>query len=132
MEEIKDLVNLLSYPQWSFSLSLVVFGVMLWSKRLWTKSGGLLMLAVGTFFFCMSLLDPNFRLIVTKPDNVPIVMLVVLIGFFLWLSMYKAIRNDELLEGGEPTFEKSEAEDRIFTWPDLVFVEFISMVILTV
>ncbi len=132
MEEIKGLVNLLSYPQWSFSLSLVVFGVMLWSKRLWTKTGGLLMLLVGTFFFCVSLLDPNFRLIVSKPDNVPIVIMVVLIGFFLWLAMYKAVRNDELLEGGAPTFEKSEAEDRIFTWPDLVFVEFISMVILSV
>ena len=33
---------------------------------------------------------------------------------------------------GEPTFEKSEAEDKIFTWPDLVFSEFICMVLLTV
>ena len=46
--------------------------------------------------------------------------------------MYKAIRNDQLIEQGEPTFEKSEVEDKIFTWPDLVFSEFICMVILTV
>ena len=30
------------------------------------------------------------------------------------------------------TFEKSEAQDKIFTWPDLVFSELICMVILTV
>ena len=132
MEAIRDLINFFSYPQWSFTLSLVVFGVMLWSRKLWTKKGGLLMLVVVTAFFCVSLLDPNFRLVVAKPDNVPIVMMVFIVGYFLWLALYKGFRNDELTEGGEPTFEKSEAEDKIFTWPDLVFSEFICMVILTV
>ncbi len=131
MEAIRDLINLLSYPQWSFTLSLVVFWLMFRSKKLWTKTGGVLMLAGATAFFCASLLDDNFRLIVSKPDNVPIVMMVFVIGYFLWLAMYKAVRNDMLTEAGEPTFEKSEAEDRIFVWPDLVFIELICMVILT-
>ncbi|TNF77814.1 MAG: hypothetical protein EP299_04230, partial [Acidobacteria bacterium] len=132
MEAIRDLINFFSYPQWSFTLSLVVFAVMLWSRKLWTIKGGLLMLVVGVAFFCLSLLDPNFRQVVAKPDNVPIVMMVFIVGYFLWLSLYKAFRNDELTEAGEPTFEKSEVEDKIFTWPDLVFSEFICMVILTV
>ena len=132
MEAIRDLINFFSYPQWSFTLSLVVFGVMLWSRKLWTKKGGLLMLVVVTALFCVSLLDPNFRQVVAKPDNVPIVMMVFIVGYFLWLSLYKGFRNDELTAAGEPTFEKSEAEDKIFTWPDLVFSEFICMVILTV
>ena len=132
MESLKNLINFLSYPQWSFTLSLVIFVWLVWSKRLWTKVGGLTLLAVGTGFFLFSILDPNFRVIVTKPDNVPIVMMVFLVGFFLWLAMYKAVRNDQLIENGEPTFEKSEVEDKIFTWPDLVFSEFICMVILTV
>jgi len=132
MEALKSLVNSLSYPLWSFTVSLVIFAWLVWSKRLWTKLGGLVMLAVGTAFFLVSVLDPNFRVIVTKPDNVPIVMMVFLVGYFVWLSMYKAIRNDDLLARGEPTFEKSEVEDKIFTWPDLVFSEFICMVILTV
>ena len=46
--------------------------------------------------------------------------------------MHKALENDQLAEAGEPTFEKTESEDRIFTWPDLVFSEFICMVLLTV
>ena len=132
MEAIKDLINYLSYPKWSFTLSLVVFFVLLRSKRLWTRSGGLMMLLASIVAFCLSLLDPNFRSVVAKPDNVPIVMMVFLVGFFLWLAMYKAVRNDELMARGEPTFEKSEVEDKIFTWPDLVFIEFICMILLTV
>ena len=59
-------------------------------------------------------------------------MMIYLCGFFVWLAMHKAQTNDDLMARGEPTFEKSEAEDKIFTWPDLVFSEFICMVILTV
>ena len=132
MDAIKGLINYLSYPQWSFTLSLVWFAAIFSSKRIWSKAGGWLMLAAGTAFFCVSLLDYNFRKIVTKPDNVPIVMMVFLVGYFTWLAMSKALANDRRLEAGEPTFEKSEVEDKVFTWPDLVFSEFICMVVLTV
>src|SRR5262249_6364647 len=43
----------------------------------------------------LSMTDPNFAAIVTKPDNVPIVGLVFLLGFFTWLATYKAVENDE-------------------------------------
>jgi len=132
MEALKSFINILSYPQWSFTLSVVLFTAVLWSKKLWTKAGGWLMFVGITVFFLLSMLDPNFRVVVAKPDNVPIVMMIYLVTYFWWLSMYKAHRNDELIERGEPTFEKSESEDRIFTWPDLVFSEFICMVVLTV
>ena len=132
MELIKGVVNFLSYPQWSFTLSLVGFLLMLRSRSLWSKRGGLILLAAGVLFFALSVLDPNFRSIVTKPDNVPIVMMVFLAGFFLWFAMHKAVSNDERVAHGEPLFEKTEVEDRIFTWPDLVFSEFICMVVLTV
>src|SRR5215203_5421159 len=132
METIKGIVNFLSYPQWSFTLTLVAFALMLRSKRLWSKTGGLAMLAIGTLLFILALLDPNFRSIVAKPDNVPIVMMVFLVGFFTWFAMSKATANDDRVAHGEPLFEKTEVEDRIFTWPDLVFSEFICMVLLTV
>jgi hypothetical protein len=132
MDFIKQAINVLAYPYWSFTLSIVAFFLMLRSKRLWTKTGGLVLLAVGTLFFILSLFDPNFRSIVAKPDNVPIVMMVFLAGFFLWFAMYKAVENDNRVAKGEPLFEKTEVEDRIFTWPDLVFSEFICMVVLTV
>lgn len=132
MEPIKEAINFLSYPQWSFTLSLVVFALMFRSRLLWTKAGGWAMLLVGTLFFAASMLDENFRAVVAKPDNVPIVSMVFLVGFFLWLSMYKGLANDEMSERGEPTFEKTEAGDKVFTWPDLVFSEFIAMVVLTI
>src|SRR5207253_2176589 len=43
----------------------------------------LALLAMG---FAMT--NPNFAAIVTKPDNVPIVGLVFLLGFFTWLAAY--------------------------------------------
>ena len=132
MEAFKNIVNGLSYPQWSFTLSLLVFVWLLWSRRLWTRTGGLLMLLAGVAFFSWSLLDRNFRSIVGQPDNLPIVMMMFLVVFFLWLSMSRARRNDAAKERGEPTFEEREANDLVFTWPDLVFIELICMVLLTV
>jgi len=132
MEFVKHFINVLAYPYWSFSLTLILFYFMLKKKGLWSKKGGLAMLIIGVLFFLLALLDPNFYQIVAKPDNVPIVMMVFLVGFFVWFAMTKAVRNDQQLAVGAPTFESSEVEDRIFTWPDLVFSEFICMVILTV
>jgi hypothetical protein len=132
MNVLADFVNWLSTPQYSFTLSLVLFWLAMRSKRLWSKAGGVAMLVVGVVYFVVSLVNEDFRLIVTKADNVPIVMMVFLVGYFLWLAMNKAHANDELTEMGEPTFEKSESQTRIFTWPDLVFSEFIVMIVLTV
>ena len=132
MQFLADFVNFLSAPQYSFTLSIILFLLAMRSRRLWTKAGGVTLLAIGVGYFLLSLINPDFRLIVTKEDNVPIVMMVFLVGYFYWLSMSKAIENDKLTAAGEPTFEKTESEDRIFTWPDLVFSEFICMVLLTV
>ena len=46
--------------------------------------GALGLLAV---FFIFGTFDPNFRLVVTKPDNVPIVGLIFLLVFFVWYSL---------------------------------------------
>ncbi len=132
MDWIKGAINYLSYPQWSFTISIVAFLLALKSKFLWTKKGGWTLLIGGGVLYALSFLDPNFFAVVAKADNVPITMMIFLVGFFMWYAMYKAQRNDELIARGEPTFEKSEVEDKIFTWPDLVFSEFICMVLLTV
>ncbi|HEX9880796.1 MAG TPA: hypothetical protein VGB25_11420 [Candidatus Binatia bacterium] len=43
----------------------------------------------------------NFLQIVTKPDNIPIVGLLILVVFFTWLGLKQAFRNDKLIEEGK-------------------------------
>jgi hypothetical protein len=38
--------------------------------------------------------------ILVKPDNIPIVFMMVLVLFFTWLGFKQALRNDHLIEQG--------------------------------
>jgi hypothetical protein len=38
--------------------------------------------------------------IVTKPDNIPIVGMLLLVLFFTWIGLKQAFRNDKLIEQG--------------------------------
>jgi hypothetical protein len=78
----------------------------------------------------MSMTDPNFAAIVTKADNVPIVGLIFLLGFFTWLATYQAVQNDERAKQGLEPLEKLDSE-KVLVWPDLVYTELICMVALT-
>ena len=78
----------------------------------------------------LSITDPNFAAIVTKPDNVPIVGLVFLLGFFTWLATAKAVENDDRAKQGLPPMEKLDNE-KVLVWPDLVYTELICMIALT-
>jgi len=42
----------------------------------------------------------NFLLILTKPDNIPIVMMMGAVGYFTWLSLREAFKNDRLIKEG--------------------------------
>jgi hypothetical protein len=42
----------------------------------------------------------QFLEVLTKPDNVPIAGLLVLVLFFTWVSLKQALRNDRLQEQG--------------------------------
>jgi hypothetical protein len=99
-------------------------------KAFWKPRVAATLGVLGALFVAVSLLDPNFALIVKKPDNIPIVAMLFLVGYFLWLSMYQAHRNDERLARGEKPNEASNGEaDRTWVWPDLVYTELICMVI---
>ena len=78
----------------------------------------------------MSMVDQEFAAIVGKPDNVPIVMMVFLLGFFTWLATYRAVQNDKRIEAGEPPLEALDKE-KVLVWPDLVYTEMICMIVLT-
>ena len=40
----------------------------------------------------------NFLEILTKPDNIPIVGMLILVIFFTWLGLREALKNDRLIE----------------------------------
>jgi hypothetical protein len=82
-------------------------------------------------FFGLSMTDFDFRDIVTKPDNVPIVGLLILVGYFFWYALRRAVINDARIAQGLPSLEALEP-DKTLTWPDLVYTELICMVILTI
>src|SRR5207248_2748309 len=86
---------------------------------------------LGLLFFGLSMTDFDFRDIVTKPDNVPIVGLIVLVGFFTWVALRRAVINDARTAEGLPNLEELEPE-KTLTWPDLVYTELIAMVAQTI
>jgi hypothetical protein len=82
-------------------------------------------------YFGLSITDYDFRDIVTKPDNIPIVGLLILVGCFFWFALRRAVINDARIEQGLPPLEALEPE-KTLTWPDLVYTELICMVVLTI
>jgi len=53
-------------------------------------------------FSGLAMTDVNFAAIITKPDNVPITMLIFSVGFCTWLGLRKGVINDERYARGEP------------------------------
>ena len=43
----------------------------------------------------------NFLEIVTNPDNIPIVAMLILVIFFTWLGLREAFKHDKLIEEGK-------------------------------
>jgi hypothetical protein len=110
---------------------LVVLLVMYWLRRFFVKPVvAWSMLNLALLLMGMAMVDQNFANIVTKPDNVPIVGLIYLLGFFTWLSAYKAVQNDDRAKQGLEPLEKQD-DEKILVWPDLVYTELICMVALT-
>ena len=101
------------------------------ARNLRLEGDGYGLLAFFTLFFFLGGLDPNFQLIITKPDNVPIVGLIFLLVFFTWYSMREAVLNDRRIAKGEGPIEKAES-DRVWVWPDLVYTELISLILCSV
>ncbi|MBM4166455.1 MAG: cytochrome C [Ignavibacteria bacterium] len=69
----------------------------------------------------------NFWLIVSKPDNVPIIILLLTVVGYTWYSFSKMRRNDQ-----QEITEEAKLSDKIQVWPNLVKVEFITTIVIMV
>ena len=133
VEFLKGVVNFLTNPPIFLTLASVTLLLALPRRSLWRPKLALIGGLLATGFLAVSILDPDFALIVKKPDNVPIVAMLFLVGFFLWLSLYQAHSNDERIARGEPPMEASNGEEqKTWVWPDLVYTELLCMVIGTI
>jgi hypothetical protein len=128
---VKEVINEASGPVTLTIGSLFVFGLAFIFRRIVAKPiVGWIGLNLAMLGMGMAVTDPNFKEIVAKPDNVPIVGLIFLLGFFTWLATHKAVVNDERIARGLPPLEK-EGDEKVLVWPDLVYTELICMIALT-
>ena len=125
---IKDFANWFAEPtRYTILTTGLLVAVLVWRKKLtepivfWI---GMLGLAA---FFVFAWPDPNFNKIITKPDNVPIVILLATVIYFTWLALRRAVINDERIKRGEPTLEGELAKKKVHVWPDLVYTELICL-----
>src|SRR5258706_211709 len=110
----------------------VLIAAVLYFRRLFSRPIFILsFFALGTALLVWAVRDPNFYLIITKGDNVPIVMLLAAVVFFSWLGLRQAVGNDERRKKGDAGLEGELGKQKVFTWPDLVYTEFICIILFT-
>ena len=130
---IKEFINAITAPYFLITAAgILLFVSLKYPGKFYTNRSALIVFSGMFLFLGLSVIDPNFRKIVTKPDNVPIVGMLFLIPFFTWFALREAVRNDQRTAESKPLIEQEETADKVLTWPDLVYTELICMVVLTV
>lgn len=120
-----------SNPVLYFFMSVAGLVVMIVARAWWTKpTVAWVLLNLSLLFMGLSLTDYDFRQIVGKPDNVPIVAMLFIVGFFTWIYFRRSVDNDRRIAEGRPLFEQEDNE-KVLVWPDLVYTELICMVVVT-
>ncbi len=127
----KDSVDAVMNPVSYFVLAcLGLAALCYWRRTLTEPIVAWTILALTLFASGWAITNVTFRDIITKPDNVPIVMLIFSVGYTTWLALRKGVINDDRIARGEPPMEKT-GEDKVLVWPDLVYTELIAMIICT-
>lgn len=131
-EWFKQFVDLFADPIRYFTLSVLLFvGMIVLRTWLIKRTVAWVLLNISLIFMALSITDWDFRQIVGKPDNVPIVSMLFIMAFFTWLYFKRAVDNDQRIAEGRPLFEQEDNE-KVLVWPDLVYTELICMIVLTV
>ena len=96
IESIKDFVNVICEPHWFLIITVVALVVFLLGYRWFTKPAvAAVLAAMGTLVFIASCFDSDFAKIVAKADNVPIVMMLVVVGAMFWLIVLRPQRQEQ-------------------------------------
>lgn len=132
-EAFKTAANVMSNPWLSFSLATIALFLMLRFRRLvFNWYVGSFVLIAQAVVIVIGMKDPNFAKIIGKPDNVPITAMLFLSTFTLWLAMVQAVNNERRAEQKLPPEEKETSHQKTWVWPDLLYIEFIALILCTV
>ncbi|HUL44447.1 MAG TPA: cytochrome C [Bacteroidota bacterium] len=69
----------------------------------------------------------NIWELIRKPDNIPIVALLVLVIIYTWWSFARALKNDR-----QGFLDEERLSEKVQVWPNLVRVEFLAAVLVMV
>jgi hypothetical protein len=131
---LKELINYLSSPLYSFTAFIVLFVLAL--KRIdivGTKKFGLGLLIFVLVVFGWMVADPAFYSVISLPDNIPIIILNGLVFWSTWYSLYKGHQNDLRIERGEQPIEGTpENREKVWAWPNLVYTELFCGILCTI
>ena len=132
-EAFKAVANILATPWLSFTLTTVGLLLLLRFRRyVFNWWIGILAIVIEAGVIIWGMKDPNFMLIVGKPDNVPITAMLFISTFVLWLAMVQAVNNDRRVEQKLPPDEKETSNQKTWVWPDLLYIEFIALIICSI
>jgi hypothetical protein len=130
---LKDVINRLAAPEILISIATLGFLAMFAKIKWFARRETFAALMIGlTVFLVASGMNSSFREILLKPDNVPIILLVVFVSFFFWLAMRQAVENDRRIDEGRPVSEIDVDPKMVYVWPHLVYTEFICIILMTV
>src|ERR1700693_6291470 len=122
-EAFKATANVLATPWLSFTLATVGL-LLLRFRRLvfnwWIGASVVVLLGLAISF---GMRDPNFYLIIGKPDNVPITAMLFISAMVLWLAMAQALNNDRRVNEKLPPEEHETSHQKTWVWPDLLYIE---------
>lgn len=131
-EYIKEFIDWLADPiKYFVGVTVGLMAFLIFRKTLTRPIVITAFFVLSAAFLAFAWPDPNFNKIITKGDNIPIIILLGSVIFFSWLSLRRAVINDERTKRGEPTLEGELAKQKVFTWPDLVYTEFICLILFT-
>jgi hypothetical protein len=127
---MREFINYIADPIRSFPVVVILFYLLIkYYKVVGTKKFMWIATAISVPVVLWFAADPNFYLVITFPDNIPISILIVSVCFITWFSIYKAAENDRRIEAGQVPIEATpENREKVWCWPNLVYTELLAII----
>ncbi len=125
----KTAIDAVLGPGTLFLGACALLAIVYWARR-WPAAPPVAIgaLDAALLVFGLSLADPVFAAVVARPDHVPIVAMVFLLGFCTWAAVYQAVENDRRMAAGDGPVETTYS-DKVLVWPDLVCIELTALLL---